>query len=89
MQKSAYAIVLIAVLGAAAITTVVPYLEQVSADSDSKEKDWGGERTGFFATCDKSDDGCKEFKEENGANVNKFARESCEIDNDGKCKQIN
>lgn len=36
MLKSIFAVVLIAALGAAAVTTVVPYLEQVSADPDTK-----------------------------------------------------
>ena len=88
MRESIFAVVLIAAIGIAGITIAVPHLQQVSADPDQKVKDWGGERTGFIAICDKSDDSCKEFKQENGANVNKFAREGCESDNNAKCKQV-
>jgi hypothetical protein len=87
MLKSIFAIVLIATLGAAAITTVVPYLE-VSADPDIKDKAWTDGIQTPHAFCEKSDGGCKEHKETYGANVNKFARESCERLSGGeKCKQ--
>lgn len=88
MLKSIFAVVLIATLGAAAITTMVPYLEEVAADPDSKDKAWTGGTQTPHALCEKADGGCKEHKETFGANVNKFARESCERLSGGeKCKQ--
>jgi hypothetical protein len=86
MQESVYAVVLIAALCVAGITTAVSY-PQVSADPDIKEKTWGNDQIGVGAMCEKSDGGCKEFKDANGANVNKLAREDCES-NGQKCKQI-
>ena len=44
---------------------VVPYLEQVSADTVRKFKFWITEdgKFGVSAGCEKADGGCKEFKE--------------------------
>ena len=60
----------------------------VYADSESKAKTWNAEEFDLqvSAICEKTD-GCKQFKEFLGDNVNKAARDVCEVDSGEKCKQ--
>jgi hypothetical protein len=60
----------------------------VYADPNEKFKQYESEDGTFGSgtACSKYGDGCKDFKEEFGSNLNKAARERCEADF-GDCKK--
>ena len=81
MKETIFIFAIVTVLGAATLTTVVPYSGLASADPDRKFKAWETEdgQFGVSAGCEKANDDCKQFKEAHGGdNVNKVAKESCE-----------
>ena len=64
MQVTILIFPIVTVLGAATITTMVPYSELASADPDRKFKFWQSEDGQYGASfgCEKANDGCKQFK---------------------------
>ena len=92
MKETIFIFAIVTVLGAATLTTMVPYSGLASADPDRKFKAWETEdgQFGVSAGCEKANDDCKQFKEATGGdNVNKFAKEACETGSGQKCKQPN
>jgi len=63
--------------------------QKVSADRDLKSKTYESEDGSVVRTigCTKDNEGCKNFNEGFGDNINKAAKEFCESDSGQKCKQ--
>ena len=81
-------VVVIAIIRSGLLT--IPGLSQkVSADRDLKSKTYESEDGSVVRTigCTKDNEGCKNFNEGFGDNINKVAKEFCESDSGQKCKR--